>query len=96
MQEDYRLIIVESFEATSTSGHHGRVHIRPIPGQLDFPPDLFVECSKRLSNDFPIGTRFRIRAKLTRREGGVSFVYSNYRWRVEVLDKDNRVIDVLN
>ncbi len=96
MDNDYQFIIVESFVVTNTSGHHGPIHIRPIPGQIDFPPELFVECNKRLSNNFAVGTRFRIRAKLTRREGGARFVYSHYKWRVEILDKHHNVIDVLD
>jgi hypothetical protein len=73
----YRTVIVESFMPQETSGRHGPVHIRPIPGQV-FTPTLLVECSKRLSDvrKYPLGTKFRLNAKLTDRLGGTSFLYA--------------------
>ena len=65
---DYKEIIVESYKTTSTSGLHGDVHIRPAPNQF-YSQALKVECAKRLSRDYPVGTRFKIRVKLTDREG---------------------------
>jgi hypothetical protein len=84
-QIDYEYIIVESFIPSDTSGRHGPVHIRPVPGQEPFQTEMFVECSKDLSYNYPIGTRFRIKAKLTKRKGGKEFIYSNYTWSYEVL-----------
>jgi hypothetical protein len=43
-----------------------------------------VECSKSLSRDFPIGTRFRIEAKLTDKEEGSEFLCSYFRWEPQV------------
>ena len=53
------------------------MHIRPIPGQV-FSPTLFVECSKRLMDPrrYPVGTKFKLQAKLTDREGGAPFLYA--------------------
>lgn len=79
-------VIVESYVPASTAGKHGKVHIRPVPGQL-FDAGLSVECSKSLSTNYPIGTRFRLRAKLTDREGGGQFLYSSWRWPVEVISR---------
>ena len=79
----YQFIVVESFLPQSTAGRHGSVHIRPIPGQ-SFPQNLFVECSKDLMTKFPVGTRFKIKAKLTGREGA-PFIYSYHGWKYEVL-----------
>jgi hypothetical protein len=81
----YRWIEVESFIPDSTSGRHGLVHIRPVAGQ-GLSTDLFVECSKSLSRNYPVGTRFRVRAKLTDKEGGGEFLYSYFGWDYEVLD----------
>lgn len=83
--EEYRPLIVESYHE-SGSGLHGDVHIRPAPGQWA-PETLRVECSKRLSDlrRYKLGTRFRIRAKLTDREGGGEFLYSYFGWREEVV-----------
>jgi hypothetical protein len=56
-----------------------------LAGQ-EFPIGIHVECSKKLSTDYPLGTRFRIRARLTDREGGGQFLYSYFGWDFEVLD----------
>lgn len=86
-KNEYVYLLVESFIPSSTSGRHGLIHIRPLPGQ-EFSPSLFVECSKSLSEDYPVGTKFRIRAKLkTRQGGGGESVYSHHRWKYEVLPK---------
>jgi hypothetical protein len=83
--EEYRSVIVESFRPANTSGLHGEVHIRPVAGQgLDV--NMFVECSKALSRDYPVGTRFRIRAKITDREGSRPFLYSYFGWSHDVVD----------
>lgn len=82
--EPYQSVVVETFRPTGTSGLHGDVHVRPVAGQ-GLLTTLHVECSKKLSRDYPVGTKFRIRAKLTDREGGGEYLYSNFRWPVEIL-----------
>jgi hypothetical protein len=84
--ERYFDVIVESYEPHSTAGLHGPVHIRPIEGQ-PFPTHLRVECSKDLvdTKKYPLGTRFKIRAKLTDRLGSGEFLYSYFGWMPEVL-----------
>jgi hypothetical protein len=85
--EPYSWIIVESYYPASTAGLHGPIHIRPIDGQ-GYSTNLHVECSKSLSRNFPVGTRFRIKAKLTDKEGGGEFLYSYFGWHYEVLGKE--------
>jgi hypothetical protein len=82
--EPYSWVVVESFRPASTAGLHGDVHIRPVAGQ-EFDTDMFVECSKTLSENYPVGTRFRIRAKITDKEGSRPFLYSYFGWQYEVL-----------
>jgi len=82
--EPYQMVLVESYFPDSTSGLHGLVHIRPCAGQ-GFPNDMHVECSKSMANDYPLGTRFRIRAKVTDKQGGRDFLYTSWRWKYEVL-----------
>jgi len=82
--EPYKTVEVESYRPTNTSGLHGSIHIRPCEGQ-GISTDLHVECSKKLVRDYPVGSRFRIRAKLTDREGGGEFLYSHYSWKFELL-----------
>jgi hypothetical protein len=83
--QEYDFIIIESFIPVDNTARHGIVHLRPIPGQGLFQPSMFVECSKHLSSDYPVGTKFRIKAKITQREGGTPFIYSHYLWTYEVL-----------
>jgi hypothetical protein len=83
-EESYQMVIVESFAPNSASGLHGDIHIRPIDGQ-GIPTTLHVECSKKLSNEYPVGTKFRIRAKLTDRKGGGEYLYSSFLWAFEIL-----------
>lgn len=83
--QKYEYIIVESFIPEDNNGRHGPVHIRPLPNQHPFEPEMFVECSKDLSRDYPVGTRFRIKAKITDRQGGTPFIYSSYKWTYTVL-----------
>jgi hypothetical protein len=81
---EYEEVVVESYTPNTRSGLRGPVHIRPAPGQT-FPQDIHVECSKSLSQEYPVGTRFKIRAKLTSRQGGKPFLYSYFGWPVQVL-----------
>lgn len=78
---DYASIIVESFypETKQMRGKHGAVHIRPLPGQDPYTTDLFVECSKQLSYGYPVGTKFRMRAKISYPSGARPFIYSHYK-----------------
>lgn len=48
---------------------------------------MHVECAKRLTKDYPVGTKFRIKAKLTDREGGGQYLYSSWQWAVDVLER---------
>jgi hypothetical protein len=77
-------IIVESYLPDSTAGLHGPVHIRPVPGQ-EVDTSMHVECTKALSRNYPVGTQFRVRAKITDKEGGRPFLYSYFGWPYEVI-----------
>lgn len=57
----YRLLMVESFELESTSGHRDPVQIRPVAGQ-PYPPTMLLECSRRMVDTtiYPKGTKFKV------------------------------------
>ena len=65
----YRQVAVESCLKDGT------VKIRPIPGQA-YSPALAVQCSRRLVDSYPLGTKFLLSAKLTDRLGGTPFLYA--------------------
>ena len=83
--EPYQVVLVESYRPKSGSGLHGDIHIRPRPGQ-GFQTEMHVECSKSLSRNYPVGTIFKIRAKLTDREGSGDFLYSYFGWKYDVVE----------
>lgn len=85
LKEGYSYVIVESYYPKKTSGLHGPIHIRPVPGQDPFLPDMHVRCPKELSYDYPVGTKFRVIGKVTTRKGGNPFVHTNNNWPYEVL-----------
>jgi hypothetical protein len=84
-EKDYSHIIVESYYPSSTHNLHGPIHIRPLKDQEPFLYTMHVECSKDLSYDYPVGTKFRIRAKIVKKNDRPSFIYSHYKWPYEVL-----------
>lgn len=75
----YDYIIVESYYESGL-GLHGPVHVRPATGQGPYLPTMRVECNHDLENDYPVGTKSRIKAKITDRKGGTPFIYSHYSW----------------
>lgn len=66
----YREVAVESFVDPGS----GAVRIRPMAGQA-FAPTLPVQCTRRLREDYPAGTRFLLQAKLSDRQGGPPYLY---------------------
>ena len=89
MSSLYNCIIVESFCPNRTGGLHGPVHVRPAKHQM-FPQSLMVECPKTLTNTkvYPVGTKFRIKVKLTNREGSGEYLYNSYKWPFEVVSDE--------
>ena len=81
----YQQLIVETYYAKK-SGKTSTVHVRPIEGQA-FPTTMDVECSRSMRKEYPIGTRFRIYARETDREGGKPFLYSHFDWPYEVVEE---------
>lgn len=81
----YTTIIVETRQGEDFMGRP-KVQVFPIAGQA-FSSHLHVECSKSLITKYPLGTRFKIRAKLTDMEG-TPFIYSYFGWPYEVVTND--------
>lgn len=87
-EKEYSYIVVESYIPKNTSGLRGTVHIRPIPGKDPYLHDMHVQCSKTLSYDYPVGTKFRIKAKIVYPvNGNKPFVSSHYTFDYEILKR---------
>ena len=81
--ESYEQVVIETYKAVK-SGKSSNVHARPVEGQR-YPTTLDVECSRKMRSDHPVGTKFRVWAKLTDREGGGEYLYTSWRWPYEVV-----------
>ena len=80
----YQQVIVETYYAVKP-GKSSRIHARPVAGQ-PFPQSMDVECSRSMRKEYPVGTKFRIYAKETDREGGKPFLYSHFDWPFDVVE----------
>ena len=83
--EQYHQITIETYFEVK-SGKSSKIHAKPIEGER-YPTTLDVECSRAMRNEHPVGTRFRIWAKLTDREGGGEYLYTSWRWPYEIVDE---------
>lgn len=80
----YKPVIVETFrQLGEPSG--AKLRVRPVSGQ-GLPAQMRVECSRDMRTKYPVGTKFRIQAKIINKEGGPEFLYSHYNSKFEVLE----------
>lgn len=94
LNQNYYKLWFESFILNNASGHRSEVQLKLIPDQ-DLPSEienechsksvdpysLLTECNKKLFNDYSVGTRFLLKAKLTDREGEGLYFYNYYGWK---------------
>jgi hypothetical protein len=80
----YRQVVIETYRGPPR-GDHGSVRARPVPGEF-YPTTMNVECSKDMRTRFPVGTKFRIYAKETSREGGPPFLYTHWGWPYDIVE----------
>ena len=73
---DYQTYFVETFRNPGEPSD-AKIRVRPLKGQ-GIPVDLRVECNREMRKRHPVGTKFKITAKLTSKEGGKQFLYSHY------------------
>lgn len=83
----YRHVLVETYMYAGGGSKHQR-RLRPLPGQgLD--TKMAVECSSKMRDSHPVGTIFKIEAKITDREGSPPFLYTHHTWPYEVLSRQD-------
>ena len=78
----YREIVAHVFMGADSMGRP-KIQVRPVAGQ-GIDAKLNIECARKLREEHPIGTRFRIRVQLTDMDG-TRFLYSYFGWPVELL-----------
>lgn len=62
----------------------GSIRARPVASE-GYPPSTRVRCSKAMRYSRRVGSKFRIYAKLSDREGGRDFLTSWHGWDYETL-----------
>ena len=82
--EQYEQIVIETYHEVK-SGKSSRIHARPIEEQ-GYSTSLDVECSRAMRKSHPVGTRFKVWAKLTDREGGGEYLYTSWQWPYKVVE----------
>lgn len=89
----YRKVVIETFRNFGEASRHS-VRARPVDGQgLDV--NMNVECSSKMREGHPIGTKFLLEAKVTRREGGTPFLYAYHNAPYQVIS-DAEAYDFIN
>jgi hypothetical protein len=94
LDQNYYQLWFHSFKVGPTSGHRDPIQLKLVGGQnlpeeiveecqarSVNPFELLTECSKKLFYDYPVGTKFLLKAKLTDREEKGMFFYTSYRWK---------------
>jgi hypothetical protein len=102
LDQSYYHLWFESFRPASTAWHRDQIQLKLVPGQklpreVDeerasrpvSPFDLLTECNRRLFYDYPLGTKFKLKAKLTDREGFGMFFYTYFRWAPIQIEEPN-------
>lgn len=86
LDPEYREVLIQTYPF-SGGGSRNWVRARPLAGQ-GFDTGINVECSTGMRMSHPVGTIFKIRAKITDREGGGMFLYTSHNWKYEILSPD--------
>ncbi len=80
---NYQEVIVETYKYTGGGSSHS-IRARPLPGQ-ELDTSMHVECSSSMRKKHPVGTKLKIQAKITDREGGPPFLYTYHKWPYKVV-----------
>ena len=71
----YKDVIIETYKASKEQSSN-KIRARPIEGQ-GLTTNAKVSCFEYIRYNNPIGTKFRTRAKITDRLGGIQFLYTS-------------------
>lgn len=80
----YRYFIIETYENKGEPSSK-KIRAHPLPGQ-GVSTSLNIECSAGMRDSHPPKTLFKVRCKVTDREG-TKFLYRYYRWPYEVITR---------
>lgn len=78
----YRYVIIETYSSSGECSRHS-IRARPLPGQ-GLPTSLKVECSSSMRERHPIGTKFKVWAKV-KDTSDSPHLYTSWQWKYDVL-----------
>ena len=82
MTDYYRDVIIETYTHTGGSSKH-LIRARPLPGQ-GLSTTMRVECSSKMRDIHPIGTLFKVRAKIKCTDQS-PHLYTSWQWPYEIV-----------
>tara|TARA_Y100001968_G_scaffold296089_1_gene303992 strand:- start:431 stop:733 length:303 start_codon:yes stop_codon:yes gene_type:complete len=83
---DYEEYLVTTRYAVAEKSSQA-IRVNPLPEQ-GLPVETNVECSTKMRRQYPIGTIFKLRCRVTDKEGGTKFLFSHFSWPFEVLTEE--------
>jgi hypothetical protein len=86
MDDIYYDVLAQTF-LNPGENTNAKIRIKPYPGQ-GLSEDLRIACNRKMREQHPVGTIFKLTVKVTRKEGGTPFLYCNYNWDYEVLSPE--------
>lgn len=82
MSSHYRYVVIQTYRAEGEASTHA-IRARVLLGQ-GLPETMRVECSSQMRKTHPVGTRFKVTAKIKQTEND-PHLYTSYQWSYEVL-----------
>jgi hypothetical protein len=102
LDQNYYNLWFHSFRPANPSAHRDPIQLKlvddqELPSEITDecgirsinPFELVTECSKDFFYQYPVGTRFLLKAKLTDRERVGMFFYTSYRWKPIKVEEPN-------
>lgn len=83
---NYKYFIVQTYKNLGEPSSK-KVRVRAIPGQ-GVATDRNVECSEGMRLAHPVGSHFKVKCKVTDREGGKPFLYRHFKWDYELVSAE--------
>lgn len=78
----YRHVLIQTYQAHGEPSKHG-IRAKVVPGQ-GLPSELRVECSSKMRESHPVGTIFKVWAKVKDTDRD-PHIYTSWQWNYEVL-----------
>ena len=82
----YRYVIIETYRSDNELSRHS-IRARPLSGQ-GLSTTLKVECSTSMRELHPIGTKFKVWAKIKNTEDA-PHLYTSWQWKYEIVSDED-------